>query len=119
MAKQKTENQPVRTVQDKCDYYSRRVNDPKLSEGQRKFAERRLKQLCGGGQAPARSPRSSSVRTAQPPLTPQQQNARMAGIGFGAAKEGGRVPVQPENQPQFRDGVKAGREMAKKQNQPF
>ena len=118
MAKQKTDNQQF-SVEDKIKHYSGRVNDSKLSEGQRKHAERRLKQLCGGGHAPARTTPPSSARATQAPLTPQQQNARMAGIGFGTAKEGGRVPVQPENQQSFRDGVQEGKALAKKQNQPF
>lgn len=113
MAKQKTDNQQF-SFDDKVKHYSGRVNDPNLTEGQRKHAERRLRQLCGGGRAPKTCAPKSPAK-----LTPQQQNAHMAGIGFGAAKEGGRVPVKPENQPQFRDGVKAGRALAKKQNQAF
>ena len=113
MAKQKLDNSQ-HTVEEKIKHYSGRVNDPTLTEGQRKHAAKRLGELCGGGQAPqTRAPKSPAK------LTSQQQNAHMAGIGYGAAKAGARVPVQPQNQDDFRDGVKVGRALAKKQNQPF
>ncbi|MDE6294111.1 MAG: hypothetical protein K2L88_05780 [Clostridiales bacterium] len=107
MARQQNNNQPARTVQEKCDYYSRRVNDPKLTEGQRNFALRRLNSLCGGS-SKGQSPKSTKTTTVQ------QNNARMAGIGYGVAKEGGRVPIQPENRDSFRGGVQEGRALAKK-----
>lgn len=93
-----------RTVQEKCDYYSRRVNDPKLTDGQRKFAERRLKSLCGGSSGQIRSTPKSTVQNKR-----DRQNARLLGVGYGVAKAGGRVPIQPENKQTFRDGVKEGR----------
>ena len=108
---QQNNNQPVRTVQDKCDYYGRRVNDPNLTQGQRNFALRRLNSLCGGGK---QQPKQSPARKSTLPATAQQNNAKMAGIGFGAAKAGGRVPISPENKQSFRAGIEEGRALAKK-----
>ena len=113
MARQQQVDNSQRTVQEKCDYYGRRVNDPKLTEGQRKHAQKRLNELCGNnkrkGQSPKATPRKSTLSAEA-----QRNNAHMAGIGFGAAKAGGRVPVAPENQEAFRLGVQTGRAVAKK-----
>ena len=113
MAKRQQVDNSQCTVQEKCDYYGRRVNDPKLTEGQRKHAQKRLNELCGNNkrknQSPKPAPRKSTL-----PATAQQNNAKMAGIGFGAARAGGRVPVAPENQQAFRDGIKVGRALGNK-----
>lgn len=99
------------SVADKIKHYSGRVNDPNLTEGQRSHAQRRLNSLCGGGSSKKQQLKSTQSATS---MTAKQNNARMAGIGYGAAKEGGRVPVQPENKDFFRSGVREGRALAKK-----
>lgn len=92
---------------DKLKYYSDRVADSTLSSRERGWAKMRINQL---------SKKLSSSVQVQPstPMTAQQQNAHNAGIGFGAAKVGARVPVAPENQQSFRDGVRKGRALAHK-----
>ncbi len=103
------------SAQDKCDYYSKRVNNPKLSEKQRVYAQNRLNALCGGkssvaGKAmatvPSRSTNSSKYNDAQ-------KYAYGAGIGYAAAKSGKRVDVKPENKQSFRDGYGRGQRLKK------
>ncbi len=48
------------SAQDKCDYYSKRANDGKLSQKQREYAQKRLNQLCGG--KTSSKPRTTGVR---------------------------------------------------------
>ena len=98
---------------DKIKHYSGRVNDPKLTEGQRKHAQKRLNELCGNNNRKSQPQKSTSRKSALP-VTAQQNNAKMAGIGFGAAKVGARVPVAPENQQSFRAGVEVGRALGNK-----
>lgn len=113
MARQQQTDNSQRTVQEKCDYYGKRVNDPKLTEGQRKHAQKRLNELCGNNKR-QNQPQKSASRKSTLPAEAQRNNAFMAGIGFGAAKSGGRVPVAPANQEAFRLGVETGRTVAKK-----
>ena len=96
---------------DKLKHYSERMCDPNLSGRQRGWARMRVTQLSKKLSQP--SPARSSGQTTLP-ATQGQNNAFNAGIGFGAAKAGKRVPVKLENQPAFRDGVKVGRKLAKK-----
>ncbi|MBD5131347.1 MAG: hypothetical protein HDT28_01950 [Clostridiales bacterium] len=110
MAKQNTSD-TERTPAQKCDYYKKRVNDPNLSQAQRNWAQRRINQLCGGGNSakPSTPPKKSTG-----PMSGEQLNAQCAGIGYGAAKAGARVNVKPENRDAFRDGVKVGRSLGNK-----
>lgn len=113
MARQRQVDNSQRSVQEKCDYYGRRVNDPKLTKGQRKYAQKRLNELCGNNKR-KNQPQKAAPRKSSVPATAQQNNAKMAGIGFGAARAGARVPVAPENQQSFRDGVQIGRALGNK-----
>lgn len=101
------------SAQDKCDYYSKRVNNPKLSEKQRAYAQNRLNALCGGkrsapGKATATVPSRS---TNSPKYNDAQKYAYGAGIGYAAAKSGKRVDVKPENKQSFRDGYGRGQRL--------
>lgn len=104
------QNNTTRTVQDKCNYYAGRVNDPKLSEAQRNYAQRRLNQLCSGG-------KSNSSSNVGKTYTDGQKAAFTAGRVYGMAKSGKRVPVRPENQSSFRAGVE--RERGKNNTRPL
>lgn len=95
MAKQ---NSRQYTAQDKCDYYAKRANNPKLTERQRKYAQSRLNKLCGGGKA---NKSSSPIK--------DKCCAESAGYGYGRAKSGQRVVVDVSVQGDFRNGVKRGR----------
>lgn len=90
------------SVQGKIDYYSKRVNNPKLSERQRQFAARRLKDLCGGN-------KKRNNKSNQSKYTDAQRQSYNAGVAYGLAKTGREMNVSPENQASFKNGVKAGR----------
>lgn len=103
------------SAQDKCDYYSKRVNNPKLSEQQRAYAQSRLNALCGGkksasGKATVAAPSRS---TNSPKYTDAQKYAYGAGLGYAAGKSGKRVDVKPENKQSFRDGYGRGQRLKK------
>ncbi len=106
------------TDAEKLKYYAGRVSDGSLTSGERRWASKRVNQLTKKLSA---SSKQSTAKTsscancgASLPATPQQNNAYNAGIGYGAAKVGARVPVKDENKPAFRNGVQAGRSLAKK-----
>lgn len=106
MAKQNTSDN-MRTPAQKCDYYKKRVNDPKLTQGQRDYAARRIFQLCGG----STSNKTVSCPTCKTPVsvptgkyTDGQKYAYGAGIGYATAKAGARVDCKPENKDSFRKG---------------
>ncbi len=92
---------------DKCDYYSRRVNDSNLSQKQRDYAQKRLEALCGEKKPTPAKPSSSNY-------TAEQRAAYGAGVAFGAAKSGATVPVKDKNKDSFRKGVIRGKQMGKK-----
>lgn len=103
MARQQQNNdQPVRTVQEKCAYYKKRINDPKLTDGQREFAQRRYNSLSGTNTV------SSSNKTK---YTDGEKAAYNAGIGYSCGKSGKRVPVRDENKDSFRAGLDRGRRL--------
>lgn len=109
MAKQ---NKSDRTVQDKCRYYENRVNDKRLTDGQRRWAQRRLNELCAGGKSkPAVSAPGGSGNSQK--YTDGQKYAFGAGVGYAAGKAGKRVEVKPENRQSFRDGVARGKKIRK------
>ena len=103
------------SAQDKCDYYSKRVNNPKLSEKQRVYAQNRLNALCGGKSSVAGKAMVSvpSRSTNSPKYNDAQKYAYGAGIGYAAAKSGSRVDVKPENRQSFRDGYGRGQRLKK------
>ena len=103
------------SAQDKCDYYAKRANNPKLSEAQRRYAQRRLSALCGGKKsAPAKAAVATPSRSVNSPKhTDAEKYAYGAGIGYAAAKAGKRVDVKPENKQSFRDGLARGRQIRK------
>lgn len=105
MAKQRSTRQY--SVQDKCDYYSRRANNPKLTEKQRQFAQQRLNKLCGGSKFNGKNATPSSGGTGK--YTPEQKQAYQAGAAYGLAKTGKQMRVRDENKASFQAGVKAGR----------
>ncbi len=73
---------------------------------QRSYARDQLAKLCGKNTSvPAKS--SSSK------YTPEQRAAYGAGVAFGAAKVGMRVPVKPENRSAFRKGMDRGKQMGR------
>ncbi len=110
MAKQKRNREY--STKEKLDYYSGRANNPKLSDRQRLFARQRLNALTNA------QPSNAAKRCSQPvsilPATHAQNSAFNAGLGYGAAKAGARVPVKPENQPSFSDGYKRGKALGSK-----
>lgn len=93
------------TDSEKREHYESRVNDPKLSEGQRKFAQQRLNSLCGGGKKFG----GKSVKSGN--YTDAQKFAYGAGVGYGAAKSNKRVPVKDENKESFRAGYNKGKKL--------
>ncbi len=103
----KMANKQTFSNEDKCDYYRRRVNDSKLSQKQRDYAQKRLEALCSGKKlAPAKLSSSS--------YTSEERAAYGAGVAYGAAKSGARVSVKDENKDSFRKGVMRGKQMGKK-----
>ncbi len=109
MAKQKV--QEPRTIDDRIEWYTGRLNSPFCNDKEKAHAAKRLASLT----AQRNSQLSSCANCgASLPATPQQNNAYNAGIGYGAAKVGARVPVKDENKPAFRNGVQAGRALSKK-----
>lgn len=103
MAKNKTSKAiPANlTDADKLKHYGGRVNDKTLTDGQRRWAARRVEQLTNKLSAPA-SPSSL------PPIT-DRCCAESAGIGYGRAKSGQRVAVDKSVKSDFINGVKCGR----------
>lgn len=102
----------AKTVQEKCEWYGGRVNDPKLSEKQRSWAKMRLGQLCGGKSAPGKATATVPSRsTNSSKYNDAQKYAYGAGIGYAAAKSGKRVDVKPENKQSFRDGYGRGQRL--------
>ena len=92
-------NTQQKTDADKLKYYGGRVNDKKLSEGQRRYAARRLEQLTGN---------TSAQPSALSPIT-DKCCAESAGFGYGRAKSGQRVAVDKSVRSDFINGVKCGR----------
>ena len=100
------------SAQEKCDYYSKRVNDPKLNERQRRYAQQRLNALCGGkpGKKTVSCPKCNTpVPVSSGKYNDAQKFAYGAGIGYGAAKTGKRVKVKDENKDSFRKGYERGK----------
>lgn len=110
MAKQ---NDTYYSAQDKCDYYKKRVNDSKLTDSQRKYAQMRLNSLCGGKKSKGKTVTCPTCNTSVPvnsgKYTDAQKFAYGAGIGYGAAKSNKRMPVRDENKDSFRAGYKKGK----------
>ncbi len=96
---------------DKVKHYSEIISDNNSTNRQRGWAKMRLGQL-----AKKMTKQTSNATTSPMPkaeavviVTPEQHNAFNAGIGYGAAKVGARVPIKDENKPAFRGGVKRGK----------
>lgn len=89
----------------KCDYFSRRVNDKSLSQGQRDYAQKRLAALRGGSKT------NNSSKKYGKSFTDEQNAAYSAGIGYGAAKNNKRVPIKDENKGSFRAGLERGKRL--------
>lgn len=110
-------NNSTYSVADKCDYYKRRVNDSKLTDSQRKYAQMRLNTLCGGKKSKSKTVTcptcNTSVRVGSDEYTDAQKFAYGAGIGYGAAKSNKRMPVRDENKDSFRAGYKKGKALKK------
>lgn len=100
------------SAQEKCDWYSKRVNNPKLTERQRRYAQQRLNTLCGGkpGNKTVSCPNcNTSVSVSSGKYTDAQKFAYGAGVGYCAAKSGKRVDVKDENKDSFRAGYQRGK----------
>lgn len=102
MVKNTQQVKPTYSDQEKCDYYKKRMNDPSLSQTQRNYAAARVNKLGGSGCQQG----SSAVVSGH-------DAAFNAGLGYGAAQAGVRVPVSPESKGSFRDGHKQGRALGK------
>lgn len=109
MANQKSVKQNY-SVSSKCDYYTKRSKDKSLTDGQRNYALKRLSELRGGkcvcGGKPARN---NSKPTSG--YTEAQTAAYNAGLGYGAAKAGNRIPVKEPNKDSFRAGYQRGKNL--------
>lgn len=98
-----------KSVEGKIDYYTKRVNDPNFSDGQRRWAAKRISDLCGE-KKPATAPKQIE-RSSRTRYTDAQKHAWSAGLGFGAAKAGKTVPVKDENKDSFRNGLQRGKNL--------
>lgn len=100
---------------EKVNHYSEIISDENSTNRQRGWAKMRL------GQLTKKLTKQTSTATAIPApkpeavviVTPEQHNAFNAGVGYGAAKAGVRVPIKDENKPAFRGGVKRGKALKK------
>ncbi len=110
MAKNNQTEKQTFSDNQKCDYFKNRINDPNLSQGQRNWAAFRLNALSGNDQTITPAPNA-----AQSPANcvTGQKAAYNAGLGYGAAKAGARVPVSAENKGSFRNGFKRGKKFGK------
>ncbi len=99
----KEQKQPSRSIEERIEWYNGRLNSPYSTEKERNHAVKRLAALT------ARRDMEKAVCNKSLPATQEQNNAFNAGLGFGAAKVGARVPVKDENKPSFRAGVERGR----------
>lgn len=92
---------------DKLRHYAGRVDDPNLTPRARSWAQKRVKQLTA--KMSGSSTKAEESKRSTTAATKERCCAESAGIGYGAAKAGKRVPIKEENKAAFRAGVKRGR----------
>lgn len=100
------DNSEDRSDADKLRYYAGRVDNPDCTPKERSWAKMRVKQITAkisGTSTKKEEPKRSSA------TTQARCCAESAGIGYGAAKAGKRVPIKDENKDAFRAGVRRGR----------
>ena len=106
-------NQDTHSYSDKVAYFKGRVDDVRLTAGQRRYAADRLRSLCGDDKSKVktRTQCSAPVTTSNGKYDDGQTFAWGAGVGYGAAKAGKRVKVKDENKDSFRAGLKRGKSL--------